>query len=98
MHTRQLLWLIAGFLSAMACLVVTRVDTAVAGASMRPGMSAMQAPLEPDAAKVWANADARVYYCAGEPWYGKTGRGEYLTEFDANARGFIPGRGTPCVR
>jgi len=37
--------------------------------------------------KVWVNSETKVYHKEGDPWYGKTKHGEYMTEADAQKGG-----------
>jgi len=46
--------------------------------------------------KVWANSSSKVYHCEGTQYYGKTRKGEYMTEADARAKGFHGVGGKAC--
>lgn len=48
------------------------------------------------AGKVWVNTDSHVYHCAGDRWYGKTKKGEYLSESEARAQGNRADHGKAC--
>lgn len=50
----------------------------------------MTHPLTQDGAvKVWVNTGSGKYFFPGAKYYGKTKRGEYLTEAEAKAQGFV---------
>jgi hypothetical protein len=49
------------------------------------------------AGKVWVNTASKVYHCESGKYYGKTKKGEYLTENDAKAKGFHGVGGKSCA-
>jgi hypothetical protein len=48
------------------------------------------------AGMVWVNTSSKTYHCQSDKWYGKTKKGEYLSESDAKAKGFHADHGKAC--
>jgi hypothetical protein len=46
--------------------------------------------------KVWVNTKSRVYHCPGTSSYGKTQKGAYMTQKEAQAKKYRPANGKVC--
>jgi hypothetical protein len=46
--------------------------------------------------KVWVNTHSGVYHCPGTRWYGATKSGTYMTQTEAQQKGFRPAYGKVC--
>lgn len=46
--------------------------------------------------RVWANRRSRVYHCPGSKWYGIGRQGAWMTEREAQARGYRPAYKRVC--
>jgi len=47
--------------------------------------------------KVWVNTDSGTYHCPGTRWYGKTQKGEYLRQKEAQDKGYHPAASRACM-
>ena len=49
------------------------------------------------AARVWVNTDSGAYHCQGTRWYGRTHAGEFMTQQQAQDKGFHPAGNRACM-
>ena len=68
---------------------------AVPATPMQPATPAT--PATP-ADQVWVNTAAKIYYCPGSPYYGRTAAGDYMREATARAMGAQAAQGRGCGR
>ena len=47
--------------------------------------------------KVWANTNSKIYHCEDSRFYGKTKAGEYMTEAEAQEKGYTANRKKVCA-
>ena len=86
---RTSLVLITVLLSLMAC-----------GSSAQPVVNrdrpvATQSP-GPANVIVWVNTNSGVYHCPNTRWYGKTKSGRFMTQREAQSKGYRPAYGAVC--
>jgi hypothetical protein len=46
--------------------------------------------------RVWVNTNSGIYHCPGTRWYGATKEGEYMTQREAQKKGYRPAYYKPC--
>jgi hypothetical protein len=45
---------------------------------------------------VWVNTNSGVYHCPGTRWYGKTKSGQFMSQREAQSKGYRPAYGAVC--
>lgn len=65
--------------------------------SSTPQNTAVQIP-PAGSDKVWVNTHSKIYHCEGSKFYGKTKNGEFMTEADAQAKGYVANRKMLCKK
>jgi hypothetical protein len=46
--------------------------------------------------RVWVNTNSGVYHCPGTRWYGTTKSGRFMTQREAQSKGYRPAYGAVC--
>jgi hypothetical protein len=71
-----------------------------AAAQPRPAPQSAPARTQPAAGggngQVWVNTESKVYHCSGDRYYGKTKKGVYMSQSDAQSKGYRPDAGKAC--
>ncbi len=80
-------------LSLLLCVVLIGIPATAAPLTLYNQTQQTQG--NPDV-KVWVNTRSGVYHCPGTRWYGKTKQGEYMTQKQAQAKGYRPAYGKVC--
>jgi len=77
--------------SAAPAATTAPAPAAPAAATAAPpaaAAAATTAQIPPQKGMVWVNTSTKVFHREGDPWYGKTKHGKFMTEADALAAGY----------
>jgi Helix-hairpin-helix motif len=55
---------------------------------LAPMVTVSPPPVPPSPGMVWVNPETRIFHRAGDPWYGRTRNGQWMTPADALKAGF----------
>ena len=93
---------VSGFISSKTLLTKTVIENP-------PGLGITESPSESESTAnvntsesdtrdvmVWVNTNTGVYHCPNTRWYGKTKSGKYMTQKEAQAKGYRPAYGAVC--
>jgi hypothetical protein len=87
------------FTLAMSLSVLAQTAKAPVGATAA-AITAAPVALQSDRGnadvKVWVNTNSGVYHCPGTRWYGATKQGVYMTQAEAQKKGYRPAYGKVC--
>lgn len=83
-------------LSVPLFAATANAPTSTTGASIHAYTLLLKAAQGNPNVEVWVNTASGVYHCPGTRWYGKTKHGEYMTQAEAQKKGFRPAYGKVC--
>ena len=84
-----------GLLGAVLLAVALTGAPGVSAPQRLTAASQAQPAGNPDV-KVWVNTQSGVYHCPGTRWYGNTKQGTFMTQKEAQGKGYRPAYGKVC--
>lgn len=92
--------LVSGFISSKTLLTGTPIqDPPGPNINASPSESASNVNTGETGTRdvmVWVNTNSGVYHCPNTQWYGNTKSGKYMTQREAQAKGYRPAYGAKC--
>jgi len=85
--------------TSFALIIVLLI--AIACGSSALALTHRTMPFRPQSAgnpkvQVWVNTNSGIYHCPNTRWYGNTKSGRFMTQREAQAKGYRPAYGAVC--